>query len=144
MATLVFVAQRYGNWRKALAMVLVISVASFFLIPPLNEALHKIFVKNRVVRLHVKRSGWMTFSPIKGSSIQIENINVDYRDDVLHVFVNLLATQDHLDNVQERVDQFRADLSDEIGEPVVVEVDIIPINLIQVRSVPPELEKSED
>ena len=144
VATLVFVAQRYGNWRKALAMVLVISVASIFLIPPLNEALHKIYVKNRVVRLHVKRSGWASFSPIKGSSIQIENINVDYRDDVLHVFVNLFATQDHLDNVQERADQFRADLSNEIGEPVVVEVDIIPINLIQVRSVPPELEKSED
>jgi len=143
VATLVFVAQRYGNWRKALAMVLVISVASFFLIPPLNEALHKIYVKNRVVRLHVKRTGWASFSPIEGSSIKIESINVDYRDDVLHVFVNLFATQDHLDNVQERVDQFRADLSDEIGEPVVVELDIIPINLIQIRSVPPELKKSE-
>jgi len=144
VATLVFVAQRYGNWRKAVAMVLVISVASIFLIPSLNEALHKIYVKNRVVRLHVKRSGWQTLRPIKGSSFQIEEINVDYRDDVLHVFANVFATQDHLDNAQEGLDRFRAALSDEIGEPVVVELDIIPIDVIQVRSVPPELEKSED
>jgi hypothetical protein len=122
----------------------VISVASIFLIPQLNEALHKIYVKNRVIRLHVKRSGWDTHGRIKGSSVQIENINVDYRDDVLHVFVNLFATRDHLDNVQEGLDSFRAALSDEIGEPVVVELDIIPIDVIQVRSVPPELEKSED
>jgi uncharacterized hydrophobic protein (TIGR00271 family) len=144
VATLVFVAQRYGNWRKALIAVVVISVASFLLIPPLNQALHEIYVKNRVVRLHIKQSGWLDNSDVHSSSIKIEKIDVKYRDDVLHVIADIFATRNNLKGAQQRIDKFQTALSAEIGEPIVVEVDIIPIDLVQIRSTQPKIDKQTD
>ena len=144
VATLVFISQRYGNWRKALVAVVVISVASYLLIPPLSQALHEIYVKNRVVRLHVKQSGWLANSAVHSSSIKIEKIHVEYREDVLHVVADIFATRDNLEDAQQRIDKFQTLLSAEIGEPIVVEVDIIPIDLIRIRSAQPKLDKQTD
>ena len=144
VATLVFIAQRYGNWRKALAAIAVITVASFLLIPPLNQTLHEIYVKNRVVRLHVKRSGWLIDGAVQKNLIKIERINVDYRDDVLHVIVDMFATRESLKNAQQRVNGFQSILSAELGEPVVVELEIIPIDLIRIRSAPSNSDKNSE
>jgi uncharacterized hydrophobic protein (TIGR00271 family) len=144
VATLVFIAQRYGNWRKALAAIAAITVASFLLIPPLNQTLHEIYVKNRVVRLHVKRSGWLTDGAAQKNLIKIEKINVDYRDDVLHVIVDMFATRESLRNAQQRVNEFQSILSAELGEPVVVELEIIPIDLIRIRSAPSNSDKNSE
>jgi uncharacterized membrane protein len=144
VATLVFIAQRYGNWRKALAAIAVITVASFLLIPPLNQTLHEIYVKNRVVRLHVKRSGWLVDGAAQKNLIKIEKINVDYRDDVLHVIVDMFATRESLRNAQQRVNEFQSILSAELGEPVVVELEIIPIDLIRIRSAPSNSDKNSE
>ena len=144
VATLVFIAQRYGNWRKALAAIAVITVASFLLIPPLNQTLHEIYVKNRVVRLHVKRSGWLIDGAAQKNLIKIEKINVDYRDDVLHVIVDMFATRESLKNAQQRVNEFQSILSAELGEPVVIELEIIPIDLIRIRSAPSNSDKNSE
>jgi uncharacterized hydrophobic protein (TIGR00271 family) len=144
VATLVFIAQRYGNWRKALAAIAAITVASFLLIPPLNQTLHEIYVKNRVVRLHVKRSGWLTDGAAQKNLIKIEKINVDYRDDVLHVIVDMFATRESLRNAQQRVNEFQSILSAELGEPVVIELEIIPIDLIRIRSAPSNSDKNSE
>ena len=144
VATLVFIAQRYGNWRKALAAIAVITVASFLLIPPLNQTLHEIYVKNRVVRLHVKRSGWLIDGAAQKNLIKIEKINVDYRDDVLHVIVDMFATRESLRNAQQRVNEFQSILSAELGEPVVIELEIIPIDLIRIRSAPSNSDKNSE
>ena len=123
---------------------MVISVASYLLIPPLSQALHEIYVKNRVVRLHVKQSGWLTNSAVHSSSVKIEKIHVEYREDVLHVVADIFATRDNLEDAQQRIDKFQTLLSAEIGEPIVVEVDIIPIDLIRIRSAQPKLDKQTD
>jgi hypothetical protein len=122
----------------------VISVASFLLIPPLNQALHEIYVKNRVVRLHIKQSGWLANSDVHSSSIKIEKINVEYRDDVLHVVADIFATRNNLKDAQQRIDKFQTLLSAEIGEPIAVEVDIIPIDLVRIRSTQPKIDKQTD
>jgi hypothetical protein len=46
-------------------------------------------------------------------------------------------------NLQERLDEFREILSVDIGEPVVLDLDVIPIDIVSVRSEPPELRKTE-
>jgi hypothetical protein len=122
----------------------VISVASFLLIPPLNQALHEIYVKNRVVRLHIKQSGWLANSDVHSGSIKIEKINVEYRDDVLHVVADIFATRNNLKDAQQRIDKFQTLLSAEIGEPIAVEVDIIPIDLVRIRSTQPKIDKQTD
>ena len=121
-----------------------ITVASFLLIPPLNQTLHEIYVKNRVVRLHVKRSGWLIDGAAQKNLIKIEKINVDYRDDVLHVIVDMFATRESLRNAQQRVNEFQSILSAELGEPVVVELEIIPIDLIRIRSAPSNSDKNSE
>ncbi len=45
-------------------------------------------------------------------------------------------------NVQERMDQLREIISADIGEPVVLEFDVIPVEFIQFRSEPAKLRKA--
>lgn len=138
VAALVFTIQGYGKWKQSLASVAIILFASAFLVPPLSQALHEVYVKNRVARLHSVRQGYFAEN-FTGSAVKIDKIDVAYREGILHVNVDMFATRSKIGNGQERVDAFRERLARELGEPVVVEVDIVPIEFIQLRSVPPEL-----
>jgi hypothetical protein len=44
-----------------------------------------------------------------------------------------------MDHAQERADIFRQFLSAEIGEPLVLESDRIPVEMVQIRSEPGEV-----
>ena len=46
-------------------------------------------------------------------------------------------------NIQERLDEFRIILSADIGEPVVLEFDVIPVEVVSIRSEPADLRKTE-
>ena len=134
IGTLVFVAQRYGNWRKALMAVAVISLLSFLFLPTLQEALHEIYVKNRVIRLAVKRSHAFTKSDAENLVQKIEHVNVNYLDGMLNVNIVMFLTRDHMEGAQARLDDFRRIISEEIGEPITMEVDVIPIDFMRIRS----------
>ena len=142
IAILVFVFQRYGEWKKALIGLVLFVGISALLIQPLEHALHKLYVKNRVVRLVAKLSS--TRPDIITGRAKLESINVTYQDGLLHVDVEgFLAKGQLVDkagapNVQKRVDLFRKYLSKDIGEPVVVEFEIIKVDMIHLRSQPPE------
>lgn len=140
IAAAVFVVLRYGDWRKATVTLAIVTIVSVFFVPALNEALHEIYVKNRVIRLHVKRAGAHLNSAFQSSAVKIERVNVAYRDDILHVNIKMFVTRNHLEGAQERLDEFRALLSHEIGEPVVIEIGAIPIDYIEFRSAPKILE----
>ena len=43
-----------------------------------------------------------------------------------------------MSDLQERLDEFRKILSADIGEPVVLDLDIIPVDIVSVRSEPPD------
>ncbi len=134
IGTLVFVAQRYGNWRKALTAVAIISMLSFLFVPSLQETLHEIYVKNRVIRLAVKRSHTFTKKGAEDLVQKIESVNVNYLDGVLNVNIVMFLTHDHLEGAQTRLDDFRRVISEEIGEPITMEVDVIPIDFMRFRS----------
>jgi uncharacterized hydrophobic protein (TIGR00271 family) len=142
IAILVFVCQRYGKWKKALLVLVLVVGVSALLIQPLERSLHRLYVKNRVVRLFVKLSH--NRPDIITGRAKFESLNVTYRDGLLHVNASILLTKDQLvdkqglPGVQKRVDLFREYISKDIGEPVVLEFEIIPIDMIHVRSQPPE------
>ena len=48
-----------------------------------------------------------------------------------------------MSDVQERLDEFREILSADIGEPVVLDLDIIPVEIVSVRSEPPEYQNAQ-
>jgi uncharacterized hydrophobic protein (TIGR00271 family) len=141
VAILVFVFQRYGKWKKALLALVLFVGLSLLLVQPLNDALHRLYVKNRVVRLLTKLAHERP--DIVTGRARFESFNVTYRKGLLHVNVDCLSPKDELiDNpsmpLQKRIDLFREYLSEDIGEPVVVEFDLIPVDMIHLRSQPPE------
>ena len=79
---------------------------------------------------------------------KIESIHITYRDDLLHVNIDGFAPRAAMRELggldpQEPLDVFREYLSADIGEPVVVELDIIPVDMVHLRSEPPELRTAE-
>ena len=146
VAILVFVSQRYGEWKKALLALLLFVGFSALLIQPLDQALHRLYVKNRVVRVLAKLA--LIRPDLVSGEGKIESIHVTYRDDLLHVNIDGFAPrtamreQGGLD-AQERLDVFREYLSADIGEPVVVEIDFIAVDMFHLRSEPPERQTAE-
>ena len=141
VAILVFLIQRYGEWKKALLGLALFIGISALLFQPLENSLHRLFVKNRVGRLIAKLS--ITRPDIITGRAKLESINVTYRKGLLHVNVDTLSPKDELIDkpgmpLQKRIDLFREYLSEDIGEPVVVEFDLIPVEMIHLRSQPPE------
>jgi hypothetical protein len=113
-----------------------------FLVQPLHQALHQLYVKNRVVRLSVKLAE--TRPDIVSAAGKIDSLNVVYRNGVLHVYADVFSPRDTMENMQDRLDEFRKILSADIGEPVVLNLDMIPFDIVSVRSDPPELRKAEN
>jgi len=139
VALLVFIFQRYGEWKKALIALVVIVTSSAFLIQPLNRELREIYVKNRVLRLIVKLTA--SRPDLVSSRGRTVSMNVTYKNDYLHVYVDGFVPKDRVSNIEDRLDQFREILTADIGEPVVLELDLIPIEIVSIRSEPPELRK---
>jgi uncharacterized hydrophobic protein (TIGR00271 family) len=137
-AIIVFACQRYGEWKKALLMLLLFVVLSAFLIQPLATTFHRLYVKHRVVRLIAKLS--LLRPDIVSGRAKLDSIHVIYRDGLLHVNLDgfvpkaALADKTGVTDIEERVDRFKEYLSADIGEPVVVEFDFIPVDMITVSS----------
>jgi len=147
VAILVFLSQRYGEWKKALIGLVLFIGISALLFQPLGNSLHRLYVKHRVVRLVAKLSS--TRPDIITGRAKLESINVTYQDGLLHVYVEGFMTKGQLvdkrgvPDVHTRVDLFREYLSKDIGEPVVVEFEVITVDMIHIRSQPPERQTAE-
>jgi uncharacterized hydrophobic protein (TIGR00271 family) len=141
IAILVFVCQRHGEWKKGLLVLVLFVRFSALLLQPLENSLHRLYVKNRVVRLFVKLA--RDRSDIITGRAKFESLNVTYRNGLLHVNANIFLPKDQLvdkpgrTNIQKRVDLFREYLTGDIGEPVMVEFEIIPVEIIHLSSQPP-------
>jgi hypothetical protein len=141
VAILIFVFQRYGKWKKALFGLVLFVGLSMLLFQPLNKALHRLYVKNRVVRLLAELAH--DRPDIVTGRAKFESISVTYRDDLLRVNVECFSPKDELIDqpdmpLQKRIDLFSAYLSEDIGEPVVAEFDLILVDMIHLKSQPPE------
>jgi len=143
IAILVFILQRYGEWKKALLGFLLFVGISGLLIQPLKTSLHKLYVENRTGRLIVKLAN-IRPDIITGRA-KLESISVTYQEGLLHVNIEgflpkeQFADKQGMPDVQKRVDKFREYLMEDIGEPVVVEFDFIPVEMMNFKSQPPEV-----
>ena len=142
VAILVFSCQRYGQWKRTLLALPLFLALSALLVQPLGAALHELYAKNRVVRLIAKLPH--TRPDIISGESKLDSINVAYREGILHVNIKGFVHRDLVEeglggtNLQERVDLFREYLSSDIGEPVVVEFDVITVDMVRVISKLPE------
>ncbi len=137
---MVFVLQGYGKRAKALLALAAFIVATLVIFQPLQEALREIYVKNRVVRLVVKLAA--TSPNLMSGEAKFESINVNYEDGLLHIYIDAFIPKDATSGVRQRIDRFRELLSKDIGEPVVLKVELMSVDVIDVEARPPEDEKA--
>ena len=69
---------------------------------------------------------------------RIDSLNVTYREGLLHVALDGIVPRDELPRMQASVDLLQQYLSKSLGEPLVVEVEAIPLDSFHFRSSPPE------
>ncbi len=140
IATLVFVSQRYGVWKKALVGLVLFVGFTAVLVQPLDQGLERLWVKSKVVRLTDKLAE--SRPDIVSGTAKFESIHVTDHDGVLHVSIEGFASREIVDT-QERLDLYRQYLTEEIGEAVVIEVEMMPVDMVRLRSAPPSL-RTED
>jgi len=143
VAILVFVIRGYGRWKQALVVLPIVLALSFALIQPLNQALHELWVKNRVLRLAAKL-GEDRPDLVRGGE-KIQSINTGFRNGILHVTVETSVPRELIADraeQEQRADEIRRILSDYVGEPVVLEFEVLAIELIRVHSESPAQRES--
>jgi len=132
VALLVFIFEQYGEWKKALLALVAVMISSVFLVHPLHQSLHELYVKNRVVRLVVKLAA--SRPDIISGPGRFDSLHVRYRDGVLHVYADMFTTKEGMESLQGRVDKFREILSADVGEPIVIDLVLIPVEVVSLRS----------
>ena len=134
VAILIFICHRYGEWKKALLAFFVCVGLSTLLFEPLHQAFHRMYVKSKTVRLITKLSD--SRPDIVSGQGKFESINVTYQDGVIHVNIDGFTTKERIPDVPRAAELFRQYLSAEIGEPVVLEMDVIGVDILQLRLEP--------
>ena len=136
VAVLVFLGQHYGAWRRTLPLFLIVLGTAALLFNTLDEHFHNLYVKNRVLRQYALLA---EIRPdLVSSAGIIQEIRVSREDNQLQVSIYGMAPRNRLVSLVERADEFRQILSDDIGEPLTLTLELFPIDLIEVVARSPE------
>jgi len=100
---------------------------------PLSEEFYKLRVKSMVLRL-VKTLP--VTHPIYKRTLQLDILRVRYQDGVFYLHAEGSVPSDMLDGYPEQLELFRSELENQVGEPVVIEIEAIPVDIVRFRSAP--------
>jgi len=130
----VFALQRYGQWKMAIVGLALTLTFSALLIRPLEQALHQLYVKSTALRLiastrSVSPSGFE-------AQAKIETLNVTYRSGELYVSIDAIAPREATKNLQALVDDYQQVLTAILEEPVHIELEVVPVDLLRLTSSP--------
>ena len=137
-ACLVFLSQGYGQWRKAGLGILIVLIASISVIEPLQKSLYKLTVKNKVISLIMTLP--QKYPHVFTGQGRVDHVHVNYFGNSLHVDIEGLFPHPNLTSeemflkIQDAVDIFQAELQKDIDSPVIVELNAIPIDMINYES----------
>ena len=116
-------------FRRKVSAVLILALTLgglLIVVPPLGISMDNLLIRNQVKRnLTTISSSVIPIDP----NVQITNLNVRIRHDVVFVSGNVLAPSGLL--TQERVDDVQEQLSKMLEKPVVLEFAIIPQKIIR-------------
>lgn len=142
-ACLVFLSQGYGQWKKAGLGIMVVLVASLVIIEPLQKSLYRLTVKSKVLSLIVEMP--KKYPHIFTGRSRVDNIYVNYHGDLLHINIEgvtptINLPKDQLDQrIQIALDLFRKHLQQELGTKTSIELNLIPIDVLNAYSGSKEL-----
>jgi len=134
VAGIVMTVQGYASRFRSIFGLACAIAASIALMQPLSKELEKLHVKSMVLRL--TKTLPVTYPDIYEGTLRVETLRVRHEDDVLHVRGEGTMPRDAVEGYQARLDLFRRALEEKAGEPVVVEIEAIPVDIVNFRSAP--------
>jgi uncharacterized hydrophobic protein (TIGR00271 family) len=133
-AGLVMAIQGYASWKRAAFGLGCALLVSIVLMQPLYEQFERLRVRSMVLRL-VKTMP-VTHPHIFESTVKFATLRVRDEDDVIHVSVEGTIPSDKVEGLPARLELFRHELEKKVGEPIIIEIEAIPIDVVLVRSAP--------
>jgi len=134
VAGTVMAIQGYARWMRGIFGLVCAVVASIVLMQPLTEELEKLRVKSMVLRL-VKTLP-VTHPHTFESTLRLDTLRVRTEDDVIHVRGEGTVARDKVESLQAHLDLFRHELEEKAGQPVILEIEAIPVDIVLIRSAP--------
>jgi uncharacterized hydrophobic protein (TIGR00271 family) len=135
VAGIVMSFQGYGRWRRGIPGLIAVAAASILLMQPLSEETHKLRVKSKTLRLF--KSLPISHPEIFESKGRIDSLRVRYQGDLLHIHVEAAIPRDRIQGANERLDLLRVLMEEKIGESLVIEFEVTPVDILHFQS-PPE------
>jgi uncharacterized hydrophobic protein (TIGR00271 family) len=124
--------QGYARWLRSTFGLACAIAASIVLVQPLQDDFNKLRVKSMVLRL-VKTLP-VTHPHTFESTMLLDTLRVRREDDVLHVHAEGTVARDKVEGLPVRLELFQQELEEKVGEPVVIEVEAILVDVVLFRS----------
>ena len=125
--SLVFLFQRYGSLKKA-AVGLTISLLSLaILLQPLGFSLRELYIRSIAMRtIYELRRNQPDLFP---GTARFNSINTRYqKDGLLHLEVKIEVPLQDIKDVHAKIDRASQEMSRQLKEPIIVNIDIIPLH----------------
>ena len=125
-AALIFYLQYFRRKASALVPLILIGGSLLFVIPPLGVSMDNLLVRNLVHRsLTIKTQELV----LADRDVRFSNLSIRFKRGIAYIRADLIAAPGVLN--QEVVDSIRADISEVIEMPVILEFSIIPETVVR-------------
>ena len=134
VAAMVFIFNKYGRWKQALASLAFFLVLLALILEPLNFGLYRLYVKSTT--LSTVTTLIVDQPDIFSGSARLRSMNVNYIGEQVSIDLVLTVAVEELSMMQERLVTFHRYLSAALNREVEIKADIIPVQF-QSFHVPP-------
>lgn len=132
VAGVVMSVQGYGRWKRGIPGLIAVVATSILLIQPLSEETHKMRIKSKTLQL--LKTLPVSHPHIFREASHLDQLNVRYQNGLLHIFVEGKFPKDRIQGAQQRIDLLQLFLEEKIGEPLILKVSAIPVEILEFQS----------
>ena len=140
VSCITLLTQGFGHWRKAIISLLIVCLVIAPFVNPLQSALKRLFIKSTVLEMVVKLPE--KYPQIFNKRGRIDAINVDYDEDIIYVELEGVTPRQKPELTEAQLKEawkamanvFQKKLKKKIDADIIVEVNMIPVDLITARS----------
>jgi len=134
IAGVVFLAKGYGHWHKGALGLILVTALAFLLIRPLGVSLERLYIRSHALsQFAILRQ---KYPEIFTGKSRLDGVVVDYQGDIVRLTVKMTVQRDMLDDMQNRIDVAQKYLAESLKRPVIVEVQVVPVDVFEYRAGP--------
>lgn len=129
VAAVAFLFQGYGQWKRATLGIVLAVAASLLLTVPLGVSLRLMYVKSALLSTITKLVAERP--DLYPGTSRLESIDVRYKNGLLLVDVDIVTPEDELRGIEFRIEALQQYLTEEVGEPVYLRMEVIPVKILE-------------